>query len=652
LPNSGLTSKLNSISAYPPPNNPVHQTIIEPTPVVFPFTRLSSPNLILLPAFLAVWLLATILGIFLWAVYFYHGDFRQAAYQIRDQKTIIVLIGLAIAAIAGSANYLLCRRFRGTSWKAGMKEAFLVIAFACLMATYPIHAFIDHMRISQWRSECFDLDVARKLDALIAKGEVKDAVRVMEQSFERFDLAKSKLQARGLFTPHPTGANGVGFLFCSLHYAWMDLRSHLPYSVHSYLDMNLVEHTSYTNYVARAGIRDPDKWLPLGREMTASRNPILQTLGFYIIGEPTRFCEAVYEHSDAGNPVFHGLAALLPTGLDPDPHRAARRLNLHRELLLESGPLKDMISDGHYTTVFALASELLGDGELLGEIDKSALVWLRDAEKIEDFDRVVSGHLGSRRSGTVKRLEESLAAHEYAKAVEWMEMACEIHQFNVRAIGADAPVFNPVNDDFGDNNTMAPVGNCGLPLLMPAAVRHFLDKATEYDTYYMQNLWDGKPKFRDSEKWIPLAMAMTRARTPIVCVVGYWLLGDREGFIKAVYSRLDQGDENFRLMNRFVEESIDPDKRRVAERMQRRKSSAAAQLQAEEKVTAYFNDLTFRSIVKKWAIGYLNDEQIGEQRGFVVEHMKSNAYREESARGAYRGKVEEDLRKLQLLPEN
>jgi hypothetical protein len=129
-------------------------------------------------------------------------------------------------------------------------------------------------------------------------------------------------------------------------------------------------------------------------------------------------------------------------------------------------------------------------------------------------------------------------------------------------------------------------------------------------------------------------------------------LGDREGFIKAVYARHDQGDENFRLMNRFVEQSIDPDKRRVAERMQRRKSSDADQLQAEEKITAYFNDLTFRSIVKQWAMGYFNDEQIEERRGIVIEHMKTSAFREESARGAYRGKVEEDLRKLQLLPGN
>ncbi len=619
---------------------------------MFPFTRLSSPKLILLPAFLAVWFLAAILGVFLWAVYLYDGDFRQASYQIWHQKTIITLMGLAIAAIAGSANYLLCRRFRGTSWKTGIKEALLVIAFASFLASYPIHAFVDHLRISRWRSEFFDLEAARKLEALIAKGEVKDAVRLMEQSCERFDVAKGKLQARGLFTPHHAGANGIGFLFCSLHYAWMDLRSHLPYSVHSYLDLNLLEYTSYPNYVAQSGIRDPDKWLPLGREMTASRNPILQTLGFHMIGERTRFCEAVYEHSDAGNTAFHGLAALLPTGLDPDPQRAARRLKLHRELMLESGPLKDMISEGQYNSVFALASELLGDGELFGEIDKTALVWLRDAEKIEDFDRVVSGHLGSRRSNTVKRLDESLAAREYAKAVEWMEMACEIHQLNVRAIGADAPVFNPMNDEFGDNNIMGSIGNCGLPLLMPAAIRHFLDNATAYDTYYMQEPWDGKPKFRDSEKWIPFAMAMTRARTPIVCVVGYWLLGDREGFINAVYARHDQGDENFRLMNRFVEQSIDPDKRRVAERMQRRNSSDATQLQAEEKITAYFNDLTFRSIVKQWAMGYFNDEQIEERRGIVIEHMKSDAFREESARGAYRGKVEEDLRKLQLLPGN
>jgi hypothetical protein len=108
-------------------NNHTHQPFTEPTLLPFPFTRLTSPKLILLPAFIAVWFLVAILGIYLWGAYLSRGDFREAAHQIWGQRTIVSLVALAIAAIIGLVNYLLSRRFRGTSWKDGLTEAFLVI---------------------------------------------------------------------------------------------------------------------------------------------------------------------------------------------------------------------------------------------------------------------------------------------------------------------------------------------------------------------------------------------------------------------------------------------------------------------------------------------------------------------------------------------
>lgn len=415
--------------------------------------------------------------------------------------------------------------------------------------------------------------------------------------------------------------------------------------------MNLVQDTTYINHQAVNGIRDSDKWLPLGREMAASKNLILQSLGLFIIGERTRFCELVYKQSDAGNPVFHGFAALVPTGLDPNSQRATQRLKLRREALLVAGPLKEMLVDGNRNAGTRLACEMLGDGEPLGVIDESTLKWLRVAENVEEYDRIVSGHMGGRRSITVKRIEESIAAREYAKAVEWMEMACVIHQSNVRLIGSDAPVFNPVNDEFGDRNIMVLMASYGLPSLIPAAVRHFLDRETEYDTHYMQKHWDGKPKLRNPEVYKPFVIAMTQAKTPIIRVVGRWLLGDREGFITAVYERRDQRDGGFLLLNRFVEESIDPDKNRVAKRIERRKSSDANHQQSEEKISAYMDDLAFRSIVKQWAMGYFDgtdEDEFKQRRELVHKHMKTRFYHEERARGAYKGRVEEDLRKLKL----
>jgi hypothetical protein len=73
----------------------------------------------------------------------------------------------------------------------------------------------------------------------------------------------------------------------------------------------------------------------------------------------------------------------------------------------------------------------------------------------------------------------------------------------------------------------------------------------------------GNFPLQNPEQWAALGKELSKSNTPILRVLGFHLLGDRENFVQEVYRQRDSGDRNFAALYLWVTYSMDPDPERA-----------------------------------------------------------------------------------------
>jgi hypothetical protein len=170
--------------------------------------------------------------------------------------------------------------------------------------------------------------------------------------------------------------------------------------------------------------------------------------------------------------------------------------------------------------------------------------------------RIQNACVQCRAYGQIKSLVDS---GEAPQAVRIMEKACEKYQqFDRENISNEsaAHIHRRAPSGIGYYYLTLMYGWHTLSMNLPESVHQYLNMEI-----------GGGGVSSEPEKFQPLGLEMAASRTPIIRILGYWLLEDRARFSEAVYQQYDSGDQSYRSLKDVVCFEYDPDLKRALQRI-------------------------------------------------------------------------------------
>ncbi len=315
--------------------------------------------------FALLWAIVGLIALFLIV---YLGDESDIPSTLNDMLYFwpeILTVCIIVGSVIGSIHYVLARAFcRGDNQSFKPREISAVVLATSLFCAYPVYHLIDLKRTMRIENACAQWEVEAEIKSHVNKGDVRQAVRVMENSCEKYhQIDRENISNKSAWLIHRRAPSGDGYYYCTLSPGWYTLSMNLPGGVHNYLNME----------IGGGGASAPEKWQPLGHEMTASKTPIIRILGYWLIEDRALFCEEVYQQYDSGDQTYRALKDVVCFEYDPDLKRALQRI-----VSFQPMQMTEKIAPGTYlfyeekdsdSRAYKLAIQILESGQTLDDPD-------------------------------------------------------------------------------------------------------------------------------------------------------------------------------------------------------------------------------------------------------------------------------------------
>lgn len=418
---------------------------------------------------------------------------------------------------------------------------------ACLLAAYPAHRIALFIEDTKTQKYCGNWGLDAKLEDLMENGKIREAVLLMEEASRKHKTqwARNPPNKDHSIHWHNDGHFGYGYMFCTLHNAWETLGMNMPRGLRRYLESGPI----YNDYGRPGLLHDPQKWKPLGDEMAASEVPIIRILGLWLLEDRERFIEETYRQVDSGDHSFRALSDLVSYQYDTDPNRSIKRLLISKPWpeTWEEG-YRGLLEDHRIWRIHRKAVSILNRGESLHEIAPKLIPVLAKLSDSPEFERNMRGVFRSASRQPCHGLRQRLNQGDIASVVEWLESACRNYLENRDLLGEDFLLlasqhkYRPIL--WQDKSYEM---NMPLPL-----AQHLIEKPS------CEN---------ELDRWRNLGRAMTDSKTPILRILGYRMLEEKEAFAAEVYREFDSGDSTYRSLNAATVFQHDTDHLRVIRRL-------------------------------------------------------------------------------------
>ena len=176
--------------------------------------------------------------------------------------------------------------------------------------------------------------VRLRLNNLIEEGDIDSALALIEKACRNHLVNRKKLEGdflplvdsgRHLLFPLFNGKPvGVGrgketfYLNMPLSVLAFIFDSTFISSNSNYFARSFPDNHEYRNYQGEPMLRNPEKMGQLARKMSGSEIPIVNAMGYYLLGDRPRFIESVYQTREAGDETFESLRRVVAETMDPN----------------------------------------------------------------------------------------------------------------------------------------------------------------------------------------------------------------------------------------------------------------------------------------------------------------------------------------------